>query len=147
MRKTPKTGPSEALVRPLPAAPKDLKKAGRDLWTRIQQEYGIRDSGGLELLAQACQAADRIADCGDKIAREGLTIATASGTPKEHPLLKYEVINRAFLTRTLHKLGLDVEPVHGPGRPPGRTTSAWVPPDEDQDWMEDEDGRHETNSH
>jgi P27 family predicted phage terminase small subunit len=141
MRKTPEKAHFEALSRPPPGPPRDLKPSGRALWTRIQREYGIKDSGGLELLAQACQAADRIEECGDKIAREGLTITSRSGMVKEHPLLKYEAINRAFVVRTLHRLGLDVEPVSGPGRPPGRSTPAWVPPDEDQDWMEDDDVR------
>ena len=36
------------------------------------------------------------------------------------PLLKHELAARAFVVRTLARLGLDLEPVRaGPGRPPG----------------------------
>jgi hypothetical protein len=50
-------------------------------------EYNIADSGGLAMLEQAAQAADRIAECGAIIDREGHIIRTKAG-PKEHPLLK-----------------------------------------------------------
>jgi hypothetical protein len=36
---------------------------------------------------------------------------------KEHPLLKHELAARAFVCRTLQRLGLDVEAIKPPGRP------------------------------
>jgi hypothetical protein len=46
-------------------------------------------------------------------------ILRAKGTVREHPLLKAEIACRAFVVRTLGRLGLDLEPVRaGPGRPP-----------------------------
>jgi hypothetical protein len=40
--------------------------------------------------------------------------------PKAHPALRDELALRAFITRTLQRLGLDVEPVRaGVGRPGG----------------------------
>ena len=36
---------------------------------------------------------------------------------KDHPALKHELANRSFVSKTLVRLGLDVEPVRGIGRP------------------------------
>jgi hypothetical protein len=38
---------------------------------------------------------------------------------RDHPALKHELSNRAFVVRTLHRLGLDVERVGRVGRPAG----------------------------
>jgi P27 family predicted phage terminase small subunit len=99
--------------------PENLKRYGRSLWAQIQDEYDIRDSGGVEMLAQACAAADRAEDCAKKIAREGLTVTNASGSQHEHPLLRCEQAARSFVVKTLKSLGLHIEPLkRGPGRPP-----------------------------
>ena len=39
---------------------------------------------------------------------------------REHPLLKAELANRAFVCRWLHRLGLNLEVVKPIGRPRGR---------------------------
>ena len=36
-----------------------LGKVGQSLWNRVLGDYDINDAAGVELLAQACQAADR----------------------------------------------------------------------------------------
>jgi hypothetical protein len=36
---------------------------------------------------------------------------------RDHPALKHELANRSFVSKTLVRLGLDVEPVRGIGRP------------------------------
>jgi hypothetical protein len=106
--------------------PRSLGKPGRSLWDRIMREYAIRDAGGIELLLLACEATDRAASLRDQIDRDGELIPTRSGL-KEHPGLKAELANRAFVSRTLKRLGLDVEPVRpGVGRPGGGI--GWVPP-------------------
>ena len=80
---------------------------------------GIIDRGGVELLAQACQAADRAEALAEAIARDGSVVYSRSGVPKSHPAIKDELANRAFVVRTLERLGLNVEAVKpGPGRPP-----------------------------
>jgi hypothetical protein len=43
---------------------------------------------------------------------------TKSGM-REHPLLKGELANRAFVCRSLHRLGLNLEVVKPIGRPRG----------------------------
>ena len=47
-------------------------------------------------------AADRAATCAEHISAEGEVVNTRSG-PREHPLLKTELANRAFAVRTLHR--------------------------------------------
>jgi len=118
MRKT--SNSSEFLDRTqLPGPPENLKRYGQALWAKIQSEYEIRDSGGLEMLAQACAAADVAEACAAKIKSEGLTVTSASGMSHDHPLLRHELASRSFVVKTLKSLGLHVEPLkRGPGRPP-----------------------------
>lgn len=121
--------PKLALVDRTPATPSappaTLGKAGRTLWAAILSEYDIQDAGGLATLGQICAATDRIAEFAAIISRDGATIVTMSG-PREHPLLKVELATRAFVTRALARLNLDVEPIKGVGRP--SHGFGWVPP-------------------
>jgi hypothetical protein len=115
-KKSPLRLVTEPASMPLP--PRSLSKHGAALWQSIHAEYRIEDSGGFEMLAQACQALDRAEECAGIVARDGAIIDTERG-PREHPLLKMELANRAFCVRTLQKLGLNFEPVRaGPGKPP-----------------------------
>jgi P27 family predicted phage terminase small subunit len=101
-----------------PQPPRSLGKHGLQLWQRVTGEYQVTDSGGQEMLAQACEAANRAQECSETIDKEGGTFDTDRG-PKEHPLLKIELANRAFVVRTLQKLGLNYEPVRPTGGRPG----------------------------
>jgi hypothetical protein len=98
------------------APPGTLGKAGTSLWQSIMSEYDIQDSGGIAMLAQAAAAADGIAECDEIIARDGPVIRSKFGS-KEHPLLRHQLALRSFIVRTLHRLGLDVEPIKSVGRP------------------------------
>lgn len=98
--------------------PRPLGTHGQALWERIQNEFAIEDAGGMELLAQACAALDRAESCRAEIDRDGPVI-TGKGGLRDHPLLKHELGNRAFVTRAIARLGLDVEAVKPIGRPPG----------------------------
>ena len=98
--------------------PRDLGRHGRELWDAVQREYGIADRGGIELLAQACGALDLIEGLGEAIARDGAIVYGRAG-PKAHPAVKDQIAARAFLVRTLEKLGVTSETIKpGPGRPP-----------------------------
>ncbi len=88
----------------------DLGRHGRKLWDRVMAEYQIEDSGGLEMLAQACQALNRAEALREEIDRDG-EVFRVRGSVREHPTLKVELANRAFVVRTLAKLGLNFEPV------------------------------------
>lgn len=96
--------------------PRPLGVHGLALWTAVQSEYAVEDAGGVELLAQACAALDRAEDCRAQIDRDGSVIRSKAGL-RDHPLLKHELANRAFVTRAIGRLGLDVEAVRSIGRP------------------------------
>lgn len=105
--------------------PPNLGEAGSKLWESINSEYSIDDSGGREMLLQICMACDTAAACAAEIAQDGRLIRTKGGGMRDHPLLKHELAARSFVLRSLHRLGLDIEPTRQQiGRPPGppRTT-------------------------
>jgi hypothetical protein len=95
------------------------------LWNRVQAEYAIRDSGGVELLCLAAQALDRAESLSAAIAADGQTIRTRTGV-RAHPALRDEIANRALVARLLGKLGITTEPVKSPGRP--GSAVGWIPP-------------------
>jgi hypothetical protein len=64
--------------------PRKLGKTGRVLWDTVMTEYQIHDIGGVELLMQACLAADRADALAEIINRDGETIHTKSGL-RAHP--------------------------------------------------------------
>jgi phage terminase small subunit len=97
--------------------PRKLEAAGRSLWNRIMTEYEITDSGGIELLALACQTLDRAESLREQINQDGEVIRTRSGI-RAHPAVKDELACRAFVVRTLSRLGLNLEPTKSNvGRP------------------------------
>jgi hypothetical protein len=101
------------------APPASLGEAGTKLWQAIHSDYVVDDAGGLAMLAQICAAADRVAEYAATIAQDGPTIRTKAGL-KDHPLLRHELAAQSFIVRSLHRLGLDIEPArHEIGRPAG----------------------------
>jgi terminase small subunit-like protein len=105
--------------------PRQLGQFGSALWSAIQAEYGISDRGGIELLAQVCEATDRLQDLSAAIAKDGPVVYTRTGAPRSHPSLKDEIALRAFITRTIERLGLNVEAIKPPYRP--GSFASWVP--------------------
>jgi hypothetical protein len=106
MAKTP-ANPSLSLVSAgstRSAPPRTLGPDGTALWNRVMAEYRIEDAGGIELLAQACAALDRAEALAAAIAEDGAVIRTPSG-PKSHPACKDELACRAFVARTLERIG------------------------------------------
>jgi P27 family predicted phage terminase small subunit len=100
--------------------PRDLGEPGRALWDRIQREYDVSDVCGIELLSQACTALSEAEALREEINRDGPVLRTRHGLIKDHPALKHELAARAFVVRTLTKLGLNFEPLrNAAGRPPG----------------------------
>jgi hypothetical protein len=104
---------------PGPVPPRKLGKDGVALWHAIMAEYAIDDAGGVAVLLLACEALDRAQACRQQIDRDGLVLRTRAGA-RDHPALKHELANRAFVVRTLHRLGLDVEAIKPIGRPPDK---------------------------
>jgi hypothetical protein len=101
------------------APPPNLGQAGGNLWRSIMREYKVEDFGGFEMLTQICKALDRAESCAEEIENDGPVIRSKGGGIKEHPLLKIELASRSFVVRSLHRLGLDIEPTRSVvGRPP-----------------------------
>jgi hypothetical protein len=96
--------------------PRKLGEPGLALWNSIQSEFRIEDCGGVELLMQACLAADRAEALAARIDDDGETIHTKQGL-KAHPCLKDELAARAFIVRTLQRLGITDEVIKPIGRP------------------------------
>jgi hypothetical protein len=107
------------------APPRKLGACGTHLWSRIQAEFAIADAGGIELLTQACAALDRAEALAEAIARDGEVVRTRAGVPKSHPSIKDETVLRAFVVRTLERLGVTTEAAKPVGRPP--RASGWSP--------------------
>jgi len=99
--------------------PADLGPTGKDLWQSNINETAINGSQGRrDALYQVCVAADRAAQCAKQIARDGLMIKGQNGLTREHPLVKIEIANRAFVMRGLARLGVLKAPDDRPvGRP------------------------------
>jgi hypothetical protein len=117
MAKTPEKPPFSlvtALPVELPDPPRPLGAHGRQLWDRVQGEYRITDCGGVELLVQACSAEDRAENLAAAITRDGDVIYSRTGVPRTHPAVKDELACRAFIVRTLERLGISIEAVIGP---------------------------------
>ena len=125
----PRTGkhPLAIVDAPPVTPPAALGPAGQDLWARVQAEFVIADCGGVELLAQACEATDLVQELAECVAREGKTLQTKTGL-RAHPALRDLLSHRAFICTTLRRLGVTDEPVKAIGRPPGRH---WRGPDAD----------------
>jgi len=62
--------------------PRKLGAHGRQLWDRIQSEYGIADTGGVEILCQICQSLDRAERLAEAITKDGEVVYTRAGVPK-----------------------------------------------------------------
>ena len=101
---------------PSPKPARTLGEAGASLWSSVMREYAIADAGGVEILLLACQALDRAEALREQIDRDGEVIR-AKGIIRDHPALRHELSNRAFVCRSLQRLGLDVEAVKPIGRP------------------------------
>jgi hypothetical protein len=100
------------------APPRQLGPHGTAFWQKVQAEFAITDCAGVELLMQCCSAIDRAESLADIIACEGEVIHTRTGTIKSHPAVRDELSARALVMKAIQRLGIDVEPIKSPGRPP-----------------------------
>jgi hypothetical protein len=99
------------------ASPRKLGPSGTDLWNSIQNEFRIQDAGGIALLMQTCLAADRAQALADRIDADGEVIKGKGGL-RAHPAIREELACRAFIVRTLSRLGVTDESIKAVGRPP-----------------------------
>jgi hypothetical protein len=78
-------------------------------------EYDIDDVAGAEMLAQCCTSLDRAEALRAEIEGDG-SVIRSRGQIKDHPALKHELAARAFVVRTLSRLGLNFEPLRASRR-------------------------------
>jgi hypothetical protein len=118
--KNPDDKPPLSVVKlPSNEPPANLGPAGAGLWRSIMSEYDVSDAGGQALLEQAAAAYDRAERLRIEIDRDGEIVRGRNGI-REHPGLKGELAARAFMCRTLQRLGINLEAVRmAPGRPSG----------------------------
>lgn len=108
--------PKIKLVSSNPKPRSKFGASGQALWESIQGEFDVSDAGGTALLTQICHAQDRVTQLAEQIAIDGVTIYV-KGVPKAHPALRDELQGRAFICRSLQRLGVNVEAVKSVGRP------------------------------
>ena len=107
-------------MKKLSPAPKTLSKEAKSWWTRLVDEYDIRDPGGELLLETALGAFDRMREAQQQLERDGPVLSDRFGQRKIHPATVLERDSRAGLIAALRQLNLDVEPLRDkPGRPAG----------------------------
>ena len=102
-----------------PRAPKGFSNKAKKIFREIITEYGITDSGGLEILITGLKARDRGAEVAEKIKKQGVSFRDRFGQLRANPLLSVERDRRAQWLNALKALNLDLEPVRDIGRPPG----------------------------
>jgi hypothetical protein len=98
--------PTSSISKP----PTNLGPAGVALWHSIMTEYDVSDAGGRALLEQAAMAYDRAERLRIEIDRDGEIIRGRTGM-REPPGLRAELAARAFICRTLQRLGINLEAV------------------------------------
>jgi P27 family predicted phage terminase small subunit len=90
-------------------APRHLSPASRKLWKRVAEDYfsGQGEDVALLVLTAMCEAKDRCDQAREIIDREGLVVATGTGSVKPHPAVNIEKESRLQLIRAARELGLD----------------------------------------
>jgi phage terminase small subunit len=84
------------------------------------EEYAIDDLAGRFLLEQALRSFDRVQAASKLIAEHGEVLRDRFGQLRANPACTVERDARAAMLAAFKQLNLDVEPLQGIGRPPGR---------------------------
>lgn len=98
--------------------PAGLSEAACQWWQRLTAEYSIGDAAGKLLLESALRCFDRLQECQEAIAADGVSIKDKWGQTKAHPLLSAERDARSGMLSALKALNFDLEQVGNIGRPP-----------------------------
>lgn len=105
---------------PIPAPPAHLGTGGRRYWREVLEEWEL-DVEKLAILENACACLDRIAQCRNRLRREGMTVKSArDGRPVAHPLLSVERQAQRLHAQLVAALALKDEPER-PTTPSGAT--------------------------
>src|SRR5690606_6322408 len=91
-----------------PRAPAHLAPATRAWWSSVLTEYALEEHH-IRLLTLAGEAFDRGVQARERIAADGICVATADGGIKAHPAIAIERDSRLAFARLLRELDLDCD--------------------------------------
>lgn len=97
-----------------------LSTEGKRIFKALTDEYEISDVAGLRILRVAIEAFDRAQAARKVVERDGMVQRDRHGQLKAHPAVAIERDARSGFLAGLRALNLDIEPLKGIGRPPGR---------------------------
>ncbi len=97
--------------------PVHLTREGKAWFKKTAEEFCFETSAEWQLLEEAAGCLDRIRQCRERIAAEGLTVPTASGC-KPHPCLAGERDFRILFSRLCRELRLGESAGDENNRPP-----------------------------
>ncbi len=83
----------------------DFAKESQEWIDRCVKEFGLSTGGELAVLHQAAHSLDRIAECREAIARDGLTVEGQRGLVA-HPCSRLELQHRALVLQACRQLGI-----------------------------------------
>lgn len=85
--------------------PAGLQKPGKALWRRITSEFDLQNEPDkAELLFQACETADQIAELDDAAAEPPLTVKGSMGQPVISPFIAEARVQRGLLAQLLARM-------------------------------------------
>jgi P27 family predicted phage terminase small subunit len=90
----------------IPPPPKNLKSAGKELWTAVAGMFELEEHHQAILFAACCQC-DRASQAKALLDKEPLVAKDRFGQPKAHPGIEVERQAALACTRLLRELGLD----------------------------------------
>lgn len=92
-----------------PKPPKHLSTAAKNWWRQIQEEYSIKDAGGLLLLQTSLEAFDQMKAAQKIVAEQGETIKDRFEQIKSHPQTTVIRDARSQMIQGLKALSLDFD--------------------------------------
>jgi P27 family predicted phage terminase small subunit len=116
------TAKTEKVKKPKP--PVHLSAAAKAVWRSVAEDYDLAsEPHALLVLSAGLEAHDRKEQARKELARDGLSVATESGSLKSHPAIAVERDSRLAMVRCFRELSLDAGEVFGGGgyeqsRPP-----------------------------
>jgi P27 family predicted phage terminase small subunit len=88
------------------SAPANLGKVGRAFWDKIVSSWTLSEEG-LELLAVAAEARDRMRSADELLKREGLVLRSKRGAISAHPAARIRRDAESTFLQALRAMGLE----------------------------------------
>lgn len=91
--------------REMPKPPAALRAPGRALWREVLTSFEV-SSGELEVLRQACRAADTADRLERELRKQPLSVAGYNGQPRPNPLIKILQDQQLLIRRLVDSLNI-----------------------------------------